>query len=703
MSSKRSRPAPAAALCLAAVLAVLCGRTVSAQDPWPPIGPEELAMKDCPQQPGAAAVILYREEITNGETFATSVFRRLKILTDAGREYSNIEIPFVTGSTKITGIRARVVPPEGPAREFGGQIFDKTAVRYRKMRVATKTFALPDVAVGSIIDYRYKIEIDRSGSGSSEGLDDLVSGLGGAGGRPVEGGYPERSEWRALPFASWEVQEDLFTRKAKFSTTANELLLDYLFGRHGCRMSWVSIGKMSSKPKFEKGRIELEVVDVPAYEEEESSVPEETLRTSVDLFYVSGEVVDNQAFWKLETEEWQRGVDAFLGKPGKLSTMAREIVGDATDPTEQLKRIYVKVQGLRNLSYEKGLTRRQMKAQKIKDNRKAAEVLERGFGVRSDITRTFVALARAAGLTADVVRVAARDNKIFRNNYLLFYEQLDSEVATAKVGDRVMAFDPATPFCPFGLVHWSRTNSTAVRFLDAEPRFFSIPVFPPDMALTQREIALTLDLQGNLSGTVATTYTGQEALVRRLNYIHDDDAARREALEKELGDLLPMGASARLTGVENIDNNDPALIARYEVSIPGLGTAAGEKTLLPISPLAGTGQYPFRHDERRYPVYIPYPFRQFDDIIITLPEGLTAEVRPMPRKTATDFSGFSIVCGLEAPNRLHIQRDLSIKKSLFPVEQYKAIKSFYDTVRTIDEEQVVLARVPGVRLTGRPH
>ncbi|RPJ02263.1 MAG: DUF3857 domain-containing protein [Candidatus Aminicenantes bacterium] len=693
MSKTHSLPASAAALCLATVLVVLCGRPAYAQKSWPPVSPEELAMKDYPQQPGAAAVILYREEITDGETFATSVFRRLKVLTEAGREYSNIEIPFVTGSTKITGIQARVVPPEGPAREFGGQIFDKTAFRYRKMRVAAKTFALPDVAVGSIIDYRYKVEIDRKSTGSTEGLDDIVSGLGGFGGRPEEGGYPEENRLRAMPFESWDVQDDLFTKKAKFATTSNELLLDYLFGRFGCRMAWVSIGKMSSTPKFEKDTIELELVDIPAYEEEEYSVPEETLRTSVDLFYISGEVEDNEEFWKLESEEWQKGVDAFLGKPAKLTATAQEIIGDATDPTEQLKRIYARVQGLRNLSYEKGLTRRQRKEQKVKDNRKVTEVLERGFGVRSDLTRTFVALARAAGLTADVVRVAARDNKIFRKNYLSFYTQLDTEVATVNVGDKVLAFDPATPFCPFGLVHWSRTNSAALRVEETGPVFFSIPVFPPDMALTQREIALTLDLQGNLAGTVTTTYTGQEALVRRLDHIHDDDAARREALEKELGDLLPLGASAKLTGVENIDNNTPSLITHYEISIPGIGTAAGEKMLLPVSPLAGSGQYPFRHDERKYPVYIPYPFRQFDDIIITLPEGLTAEVRPVPRKNETGFSDYSILCGLEAPNRLHIQRDLSIKKSLFPLEQYKAIKSFYDTVRTIDEEQIVLTAV----------
>jgi len=692
MIHRRPRPYLRPALCAASVLAVLAG-AAPAQTVWPPVDPADLAMTQCPQQPGAAAIILYREEISDGETFATSVFMRLKILTDAGREYSNIEIPFMKGYTKITGLQARVVPPSGPPREFAGQVFDKTTFRYRKARLAAKTFALPDVTVGSIIDYRYKSERDTSESGSTKGLEDIVVGLSGSDDRPEEGGIAPNSPWRALPFEHWDVQDELFTKKAKFETTSNDRLLDYLFGRHGCRMAWVSIGKMSSKPTFEKGRIRLELADIPAYEEEEFSVPEETLRASVDLFYVSGEVADNDGFWKLESADWEKGVESFIGKPGKLAAAAKEAVGDAADPLEQLKRIYAKVQGLRNLSYEKGLTRRQRKAQKIKDNAKVSDVLERGFGIRSDLTRTFVGLAQSAGFEAQVVRVAARDNKIFRNNYLDFYGQLDSEMATVKVGEKVLAFDPATPFCPFGLVHWSRTNSAALRVTEATPAFFSIPAFPPDMALTQREIALTLDAQGNLGGTIRTTYTGQEALVRRLAHIHDDDAARREALEKELGDLLPMGATAKLTKVENFDNNNPSLIATYDVSIPGLATVAGDKTLLPLSPLAGAGQYPFRHVARKYPVYIPYPSRQFDDIVITLPEGLTAEVRPPQRKDDNDFSSFFVVCGQEAPNRLHIQRDLSVKKSYFAVEQYAALKVFYDKVRSIDEEQIVLAAV----------
>ncbi|MGB8958671.1 MAG: DUF3857 domain-containing protein [Candidatus Aminicenantales bacterium] len=687
MSAERSLTSAASFVALAIGAFLALPAPAAAQTTWPPILMDDAAMKDCPQQPGAPAVILYREEITDVESRTTTVFKRLKILTAAGRDLSNIEIPFITGYTKVTGIEARVVPPQGPDREFSGQVFEKTVIRYRKLRMAVKTFALPDVDVGSIIDYRYKLEYGKSNR-SAKALNEIMTGLMSYGDRPEEGGVTEAKDWRALPVESWQIQEDLFTKKAKFAFTNKQSLINLILSG-GWRLAWASVGMKEGSPRIGWGSAELEMSNIPAFSAEEYTIPEEMLRMSVNLFYINGAIMDGQDFWKLESTDWQKGVEKFIGKPGKLAAAVREIIGDATEPMEQLKRIYTKVQGFRNLSYEKDLTPAQMKEQKIKDNRKVDDVLERGFGLRSDVTRTFVALARAAGFTAEAVRVTARDNKLFRKDYLSFYDQLDSEVALVAVGDRTMVFDPATPFCPFGLIHWSRTNSTGLRFSDKPPAFFTTPVSPPGMALTQREIAFGLDLQGNLTGTVKTTYTGQEALVRRLEHLHDDDTVRKAALEKELTDVLPMGASATLTKVENFDNNDPALIANYDVSIPGIATVAGEKMLLPVSPLVGSGQYPFRTTARKYPVYFPYPFRDFDDIVITLPEGLTAEVRPAPRKDQNDFSAYSLVCSDEGPGKIHVQRDFVIKKSFFPVEQYGAVKALFDSVRASDEAQVI--------------
>jgi hypothetical protein len=678
------------AACVAAALLV-AALPAAAPPTWPPISQEDAAMKDCSRQPGAPAVILYREEITSADLGTMTAFKRLKILTPAGRDRSTIEIPFVAGYFKVTDIEARVVPPQGREQPFTGQVFEKTALRRGRLRLAVKTFALPNVDVGSIIDYRYKLERVRSGL-TDKRLNAMITDLVGHNDRPEEGGDEERKDPRTVMAGRWQVQEDLFTKHLKLSYTNLSAGIASLLGQGG-RLAWASVGMKLGKPFITSGSAVLDMYNIPAFAAEDHMIPEGIARMSIDLFFLDGEIKSGEEFWKLESMDWQKSVEKFIGRAGQLAALAGGIVGDATEPAEQLKRIYAKVQGFRNLSYERDLTDEQKKEQKIKDNRRVEDVLERGYGLRSDITRTFVKLAQAAGFEAEAVRVAARDDKLFRKEYLSFYDQLDSEMALVKVGDRTLLLDPATPFCPFGLIHWSRTNTTGLRSSGEPPAFFVPPPSPPDMALTRREAALTLDPQGNLAGPVKITYLGQEALVRRLDHIDDDEAAWKTALEKEFADILPTGATATLTKVENPGGSDSALIANFEVTIPGAATPTGEKTLLPVFPWNSAGQYPFRQSERQYPICFPYPFREVDDIIITLPEGLAAEVRPEARDDQNDFSAYTLACAEGGPGKLRVKRDLTLKKNSFPVEQYAAIKSFFDRARAGDEAQVVLTTV----------
>lgn len=687
MSQKHLRAAsPTVAVLFAIVMALVGAHPLSAQV-WPPLTPEEKAMTDCPQQPGAEAVWLYREMISDHEAFETKIFKRMKILKDSGRGHANIEIPYYAGRAKVEDLEIRHIPPQGEPVPFKGQVFDKTAVRYRRFRVAVKTFAVPDVAVGSIIEFRFRIVPD---SGGSSGRDeaDAAENLSLFGSKPEEGGLPKIKDFLSFPAIRWEVQDDLFTLKARFEYSGHPYIWTLFDGP--CRLTWVSHRLENAKPVIKGNRVELELANIPAFEDEELMTPEEAEQMSVDVSYLDRRISDSDDFWKRESQNWQRAAEKFIGDPGKAAASAKELIGDAADSVLKLGRLYDGVQKIRNLSYEKGLTRKQRKEQKLKTNGSVGDVLERGYGVRSDITRTFIALARAAGFQAEAVRVSTRDDKLFRINLLSFYDQMDSEVAMVNLGDRSLLFDPATPLCPFGLIHWSRSNTAGLRYSDKPPSFFTTTVYQPDLALTQREIALRLDPQGTFSGTVKTTYTGHEALVRKLEHLHDDAEASKKDLEKELADLLPLGAVVTLTKLENIDNNAPNVIAGYEVSIPGIGTAAGEKMLIPVSPLVGAARYPFRHAERRYPVYFPYPFREFDDIVITLPEGLTAEVRPSPRKDQNDFSAFSLASAVEGLGKIHIQRDLIIKKSLFPVEQYNDLKALFDSVRASDEAQIIL-------------
>lgn len=669
-----------------AALVLVAARPAAAQA-WPPLSDEEKAMTDCAQQPGAEAVWLYRETVTDHENLETRVFKRLKILKDSGRDRANIEIPYYSGAQKVDRLEVRHIRPSGVIVPFEGQVFDKTALRYRRFRVGLKTFTVPDVQVGSIIEFHYKIVRDEGGSSNSD-EEDLADSLLTSGVKPEEGGLPNNREFLSFPAVHWEVQDSLFTCKAKFEYISFPYI--HLLFNGPCRISWVSHGLGEVKPTIKGSRVQFELENIPAFEAEEYMTSEQAEEMSFDIYYLDRRISEADDFWRRESQAWQKAAERFIGDPRKVASRTQALIGDAQDPPVVLQKLYQGVQKIRNLSYEKGLTKKRKKDENIKRNHNAADVLERGYGVRSDITRTFVALARAAGFEAEVSRATTRDDKLFSIRLMSFYGQMDSEVALVKLGDRTLLFDPATPFCPFGLVHWSRTNTAALRFSDTPPKFYTTTVYPPEMGLTVREVALKIGPEGALAGTVKTTYTGHEALDRRLDHIHDDAETRKKDLEKELTDILPLGSVVTMTTVENVDNSAADLVARFDVTIPGLVTAAGEKTLLPVSPLTGPGQYPFRQTARKYPVYFPYPYREFDDIVITLPEGLAPEVRPAPRQTKNDFSEYSLVCAQETPTKLHIQRDLIIKKSYFALDQYAALKAFFDAVRTDDEAQIVL-------------
>src|SRR5579864_7702879 len=122
-----------------------------------PVSPEELKMTAEPKAPGAAAIILFREvdRDDRGLTAHEDVYLRIKILAEEGRKYADIEIPFFKDQGNIVNIHARTIEPDGRIVSFNGGAFDKLIVKARGLKYMAKTFTLPDVQVGSVLEYYY--------------------------------------------------------------------------------------------------------------------------------------------------------------------------------------------------------------------------------------------------------------------------------------------------------------------------------------------------------------------------------------------------------------------------------------------------------------------------------------------------------------------------------------------------------------------
>ena len=150
-------------LTLVLSLCVPLAYSTSAGDDWLPIPPEDLALKDNPAQTGAHAMILYRESAVNEKYASTdgayiTEYVRIKVFTKEGTDEGNVEIPFRKESADIKDIRARTIHSDGSIVNFEGKPFEKTVEKRSGEKFLAKTFSLPDVQPGCIIEYKYRID-----------------------------------------------------------------------------------------------------------------------------------------------------------------------------------------------------------------------------------------------------------------------------------------------------------------------------------------------------------------------------------------------------------------------------------------------------------------------------------------------------------------------------------------------------------------
>ena len=125
---------------------------------WLPVTPQDLK-QEVPGDKNAAAIQLYYadeiEDVDHDEYF----YSRIKVLRESGKEHGNVEIPVLPG-TSIHDLEARTIHSDGSIIPFSGNAFDTTLLRGKGIKIFAKTFAFPEVSVGSIVEYKYRLHRD---------------------------------------------------------------------------------------------------------------------------------------------------------------------------------------------------------------------------------------------------------------------------------------------------------------------------------------------------------------------------------------------------------------------------------------------------------------------------------------------------------------------------------------------------------------
>jgi hypothetical protein len=632
---------------------------LSRADDWLPVPPEDLALKDNPKQPGADAMILYRQVVVDASKASVSgdseeEYVRIKVFTQEGTKEGHVEIGFQAENASVSLVVGRTIRPDGSIVKFDGQVLETTLERGTGAKYLAKTFTLPDVQPGCIIEYKYSLQ-----------------------------GKPERVlDW------GWIVSKPIYTREAHFSYTP--------YTGYGSNLRPVIRRNMlaaDTAPQAQaNGSYVMAVHDIPGIVEEPLMPPARPLQARVEFEYEDPDApsaTDPSAkYWNYYAKKWSDDLEKFIDKKKALEQELSKTVNPGDAPEAKLRKIYARVQQIRNLDHEDEKTVKENKDENLKLNTSVEDVLNRRYAHGRQVNHLFVGLARAAGFDSTEVYIAPRNQELFTpaaNDV----SQLSAQLVWVHVGSQDYYLDPSARHFPFGLLPWYETATSGIRVDKRGGSLVNTPNPVSSDATLVRNADLEVKENGEVSGTVQVDFTGQRAGMIRDETQKDDETGRTRYLEDMIKTWLPAGSEFELSKITNWDENSQPVHVEGTLKIPSYSTSASQRMLMPLEVFQMTQMREFASEKRVNVVYFHYPYEEIDDVKLRFPAGYKVEGVPPARKV--DLGAVSCEISATAQDgSVEVKRHLAQKNLIFTKDEYQVVRRFFGTVKTNDNAQILL-------------
>jgi transglutaminase-like putative cysteine protease len=645
------------ALLLTLVL-LTCAPAAAAADKekelWKPLAPSDLAPSKPVVETDADAEALFWEVVIDDSPMwevSLSHYVRIKVFDERGRDaQSKVELPYY-GDGKIKEIAARVNRPDGTVVELKKEdIFDRTVVKMSGLRVKVKSFALPGVEPGSVVEYRWR----EVRPGSADGL---------------------RLDFqRDIP-----VRSVTYHFKPDFST----------------RYRAINMGdaRFEKDPEME-GFWRLSQTNMPAFREEPRMPPEAAVRSWVFVYTSFNTKSDAGQYWQDAGRGYYASFEPAFKLSDEVRAAAAAAVAGAKNDGEKLERLYdfcrLKIKNVNDDA--SGLTAGERA--KLKENKTPADTLKRAQGTGGDINSLFVALARAAGFDARLAFSGNNADFFFDRSYM-HWSFLHSALIAVRLGDGWQLLSPASAYTPYGMKPWP-VEAQDVLVTDPKLPFWVRSVAAgPEKSLERRSGKFKLSEDGTLEGEVRIEYTGH--LGADLKESNDDDSpAEREKAVVEAW-KAQMGAEVTGLRVENVSDPVKPFAYAFHVRVPGYAQRTGKRLFFQPA-FFQKGLAPrFPQATRRHEVYFHHPWSEDDRVEVELPEGFALDNAESPAPLSADaLSRYEPAAGVSKDGRtlVYTRRfyfgqggDQMLR---FPAGSYASLKGYFDEVSKHDAHTIAL-------------
>jgi len=623
----------------------LCCPGLSAQTKVPDFGQflaEDFTLKECSFDKTADAVVIFDQATANYNdqyNLVTERRIRFKILKEKGIERGNIRITYYSKDKfeTIANLEAVIATPDESGKLMWNNLERKSIYTRRLNNYYSEiTFAMPNVKVGSLIEYRYTSVMD-----SYNGLD------------------------------KWYFQKDIPVMLSSFNLY---ILPNVEFGYLVNKSAFMPV---SIIPNNKEGRIVFEMKNIPGLRDEaySTSYRDYLQRVTFQLAAVTGRYGNKTEYntdWKklnrelLEEKAFGDQVSKNLPITAAIKTQTSQL------PDAYTKMVfvydYVKKNFLWNEIYSKY-------AESLKT------VVDKKTGHSGELNFLLINLLKASGLDVYPMLVSERWHGRVDTLYS-FLDQFNKTVALVQIDGRNYVLDATSKITPAFMIPPALLNTTG--FVVDKKNYGFLPLSDQSKKRTVLiNLNAKIDANGIIKGKGSVDFYGYARLGLAEQYSSNKEKYNEHFKSAVLNYRID---SLNVSGLD-VDS----IPLHNELSFEHELNKSGNYLLLHSNFFTGFEKNPFVANYR----FTDIDFGTTQLIVLSgsfeLPEQLVVESLPKNTKLVTPDNAMQIFREVKKTNNvIKVDYRIDVNTSIYRAENYDVVKEFFTKLIDILNEPVLL-------------
>jgi len=184
----------------------------------------------------------------------------------------------------------------------------------------------------------------------------------------------------------------------------------------------------------------------------------------------------------------------------------------------------------------------------------------------------------------------------------------------------------------------------------------------------------------------------------------DSASEKEDRLKSYVRTAISGSAEIISFNIENANDPEKPFVYSFKVKVPGYAQRTGKRLFFQPNVFERGSQPRFTSNQRKYDVYIPYPYSESDDITLELPPGFKLENADAP-ETLKDSQGIgsheTFIGVSKDGSRIVYKRKFSFGNGgfiQFQASSYPAVKSLFERFNKADVHQLTLRMEDGVQV-----